>query len=262
MKKLIAMAAFAATASAFAACALPGTNPTCQLPVWDFQMMLRADTRCMDIGYIGANDAHCGLGGNAEICGCYREIQTLSYAGVWYICDCGCDKLTGAGISVEMADMTRRIKYSNVVAGAKAGGLVTFSQLYRIGAYAEKCAALADLQFGDACKLQLAGFGAVPLTAEYFQTLAGFATGLIDASPSCNPAQAPVYCGTYDFCAPGVDRANPQTWPAMTDTATAVAYGQFQAKFNAAASARLAATLDSATGDYNVAAILPTWFVR
>ena len=264
MKKLMVAAAIAASAiAANAGCGLPTT--ACQPPVWDFQMMLRADTLCVTVGDTTALQ-HCGLQG---VCGCYREIQTLTYAGVWYICDCGCDKIADS-IFVDMADMTRRIKYADgglqpYVAGSLATKPIAWTECYRIGAYAGKMAGIAVLEFGAASKLDLAGFGAFALSDTYFQTFAGFATGLIDATPSCadSARTTGTFCGIYDICAPGVDASNPQTWPAPDETKqTAVAYGQFQVKYNAAASARLLATFDATTGNYDASVILPAWFLR
>ena len=267
MKKLMfAAAAAVAAVAAEAGCGLPTTPTTCVPPVWDFQMMLRADTLCVRVGEI-TPDAHCGIAAGT-VCGCYRELQTLNYAGVWYICDCGCDKMA-AGIQVDFADMTRKIKYADgtlitLIANAKAANPITWTESYRIGAYAGKIAGLIPLTFGDASSLQLAGFGAFPLDATYFQTLAGYATGVIDASPSCNDSQVGgAFCGIYPICNPGVVANNPATWPAVDESkATAVAYGQFQVKFNAAASARLAASYDATADQYDVSTIMPAWFLQ
>lgn len=269
MKKLMFAAAFAAVASVSqAACGLPAAPGGCVPPVWDFQMMLRADTLCVRVGEI-TNDGHCGLQGNT-VCGCYRDLQTLNYAGVWYICDCGCDKMADS-IMVDFADMTRRIKYADgtlitLINGAKAANpIAAWTECYRVGPYAGKIAGIVPLTFGDNSSLQLAGFGSFPLDATYFQTFAGYATGVIDASPTCNDSQAGgAYCGIYPICNPGVVANNPATWPAQDESkATAVAYGQFQVRFNAAASARLAATYDydKAQG-YDVSTIMPAWFLR
>ena len=268
MKKLMVAAAIAASAiAANAGCGLPTAPGGCVPPVWDFQMMLRADTLCVRLGEI-TDAGHCGIAGNT-VCGCYRDVQTLNYAGGWYICDCGCDKMAD-GIFVDMADMTRRIKYADgalqpSIAGSLSTTAITWVENYRVGAYAGKMAGIATLAFGNASSLQLAGFGSFPLNATYFQTFAGYATGVIDASPSCGDSQVGgTYCGIYDLCNPGVVANNPATWPAPDESkATAVAYGQFQVKFNAAASARLAATYDyDQAGGYNVSTIMPAWFLR
>ena len=269
MKKLMVAAAIAASAiAANAACSLPGgANAT---PVWDFQMMLRADTRCVTLGDVAAAQ-HCGLA--AGTCGCYRELQTLTYSGVWYICEGTCADIA-TGITVDVADMTRRIKYCDgVVAALPPSGdvrvatpITAWTELYRVGAYAGTMAGIVDLTLGGAT-LQLAGFGAFPLNADVFQTFSGFATGLVPAAPSCADSQTGgAFCGIYPICNPGVVASDANTWAAPDETkAKAVAYGQFQVKYNAAASARLAASKGYDPGnpaDYDARTILPAWFYQ
>ena len=290
MKKLMFAAAFAAvTGVSQAACGLPGAA-ACTPPVWDFQMMLRADTLCVTMGD-GQGLAHCGLAG---VCGCYRELQTLTYAGVWYICDCGCEKIMGgANINWDIADMTRKIKYAD----ATIQGLrpTMYNQVttafqptkaWRFGAYAEKFAAIIPLvsvytarandpaAWGN-LNLQLAGFGAWPLEQQYFQTLAGYVTGEVDASKSCADFGAGANatpCAIFDLCLAeatsdgsgllGVVKTDPSTWLTGASNAelNSIAYGQFQVKYNAAAAARFQASFDSQTGNYNIATIIPSWF--
>ena len=239
-------------------CSLPGEcEEVCLPPVWDFQMVLRADTLCQGVGYVKVS--HCGI--DREVCGCYRELQTINYSGVWYGCSCGC-QLQEDGINVIMADMTRKIKYAD--GWFEPVSSVDFSggDLYRFGAYASKVAARFALRFGDRSELQFVGFGNYPLDMSYLQSISGRITGVIDASKSCNGNG---HCGIYPLCRPGVNAADPTTWPAdetLPGAETAVAFGLFQVRFNASASARLGASRDKGTGKFDIMKIVPSWFAK
>ena len=251
MKKLMFAAAIAAAAVvAQADCTLGGGS--CVPPVWDFQMMLRSDAQCLSVGYSQIDP--CSGGG--DVCGCYRELMTINYSGVWYICACGCAlQNDGTSLKAIVADMTRRIKYTD------AEWILAVTDAYRFGAYAGKVAMQGTMSFGTASVLNFVGFGTYPLGTDYFQTLSGYVTGVIDAPGACCTVGGMTNCGVYDLCAPGVIAGNKATWPAKVDKATCMAYGQFQVKFNASASARLAATEDPAgSGNYDLRVIVPSWF--
>ena len=273
MKKLMFAAVAAAMAGvASAECSLPDApTPVCVYPVWDFQMVLVADSHCQCYGATqGAIVDPCGLDQEAStICVNWRVPETRIYTGQIFTCDCEC--ITGTGVAAEglnlaMYDAIRGKRYYDASNGQEFDKPeLKFSKLYRWGVRGELVAGCASLKFkteGEDADLTLAGHGVFPWTAgstSSFLSMSGYVAGTLGDAMSCDSkTEGKTYCNYYFLCADTTtdDLLQLMSKVANGDMGTACAYGQFVIQYNSVLTDRFAMY----AGD--LSAILPSWFLN
>lgn len=275
MKKLMFAAVAAAMAAvASAECGLPEVGEKCGLPVWDFQMVLRADTFCQCYAASQAEaKSICGITTDKdEVCVNWRALETRAFSGVLFVCDCAKCSEWQNGLQFAMYDVSRGMRYYDSLTGWSKSPKLEFTNLYRFGLRGEQVAALATLAFtdvrgGEPAALQLAGHGAFPwndLDLQFPSYIGGFVTGTLGDAFSCNSSDgAKAGCNYYELC---VNTSSVTSLTALMalakDQLLAVAYGQFAMQLNVAKSAVLKASYNEDTKKYNEASILPAWFLQ
>jgi hypothetical protein len=230
MKKLmIAAAAAAVVAGAYADCERPTNTPTNCAEVYDVVLSLKTTECKCKINSTKVTSSECGRTNKdkVEACVAWRQIVTKKVQGVIFNCTCSCTTDVAGSIldsailapAVWNGDTTEAMEGNQYFWIAKDKlilnrdtDLLTIKWLARIGQKGTQVEAAGTFQEG----INVAGYGSYDTKNARVKSIAGNAAGVWGAPIDCSDEEGEEYCPAYKLCEDEVLDAYAVTFAAGT----------------------------------------------